>query len=320
MPRKPSPIDYRLLSKVSMYYYLEGLKQEEIADKLLLSRPKVSRLLQQALDEGIVNITVNPPPNIHHDIEKALEKKYALQEAVVIEAADPNSEESVSMQIGQAAAEYFIRTLRSGDRIGLSWGTTLSAMVRSIPPQSIDDIHIVQLIGGLGYPELEMHANNLCQQIARLLNCRLSLLPAPGVVDSKKVKSVILSDSHIQQTMTLFEKINVAYVGIGSLTSKSHQMGDHTIISDKEMAELQEKEAIGNIALRFFDHNGMHIRSELDDRIIGIEFDQIKQIKRIVGVAGGPQKSELIRAALKGDLINVLITDYETAKSLLKEK
>lgn len=47
MPRKPSPIDYRLLSKVSMYYYLEGLKQEEIADKLLLSRPKVSRLLQQ---------------------------------------------------------------------------------------------------------------------------------------------------------------------------------------------------------------------------------------------------------------------------------
>ena len=317
MPRKPSAVDYRLLNKVSKYYYEEGLKQEEIAEKLFLSRPKVSRLLQQAQNEGIVNITVISPPDIHQDTEDALEKKFSLQEAVVIESAETDSQHSVSTRIGQAAAEYFIRTLRSGDRIGISWGVTLSAMVRAIAPQEIDDVHIVQLIGGLGYPELEMHATNLCQQISRLLSCRLSLLPAPGVVDSKTVKSAILSDSHIRQTFNLFDKVNVAYVGIGSMASDAMLTKEHSIVSKLEQAELEEKNAVGNIAMRFFDPRGEPVSSELDERVIGIEFDRIKKIKRVVGLAGGPQKIELIRAALIGKLINVLVTDYQTAVKLL---
>jgi DNA-binding transcriptional regulator LsrR (DeoR family) len=316
--RQPQPVDLRLLSRVSKLYYEQNLNQAEIAEKLHLSRPKVSRLLQQALDEGVVQINVSLPPGVYTVLEERLEERFGLKEVVISDVIDPDSQIAVSRDLGFAAANYFQRTVRNGDLIGISWGTTLSAMVKALQPMNPHGTRVVQLIGGLGMPNAETHATSLCQRLTQLLGSELTLLHAPGIVDNQMIKKAILSDSHMQKVMDLFSKINVAYVGIGVPTPESVVMRDGTIMSQADLENLFSLGAVGDIALRFFDKNGIPIQSELGERVIGITLEQLRQLPRVVGVAGGPKKRSVVHAALEGRLIDVLITDNQTAQELLR--
>lgn len=318
MARKPQLVDLRLLSKVSRLYYEQNLTQGEIAERLRLSRPKVSRLLQQALDEGIVQITVHSPPSVYSGLEEQIEQKFGLHEAVVVEVLNPSSQDMVSREIGVAAANYFQRTIQDGDIIGMAWGSTLNAMVGALQPMEVHDVHVVQMIGGLGTPEAEVHATSLCRRLTQLLNSRLTLLHAPGVVDSQVVKQAILTDSHVQEVQALFGRINVAYVGVGSPTPDSVVMRDGSIIRQHDLDALLANGAVGDIVLRYFDAVGKPVHSDLDERVIGISLEQLKHIPRVVGVTGGPQKHEVIYGALLGGLINILITDEHTARYLVE--
>ncbi len=188
MTRLAPAEEVRLLTKISKMYYEENLTQDEIVARLHLSRSKVSRLLQQARDVGIIKITVISPPGLYPDLEKELENRYRLQEAIVIEAREPNAQHAVSRELGIAAAHYLLRTLQDDDVIGVSWGTTLSHMVAALQPRRTPGAHVVQIIGGLGKPEAEVHATDLCSRLARLLHCKLTLLPAPGIVDHEQAK------------------------------------------------------------------------------------------------------------------------------------
>jgi DNA-binding transcriptional regulator LsrR (DeoR family) len=317
MARKPLPADLYLLSKVGKLYYEQGLTQHEIALKLHLSRPKVSRLTQQAIDEGVVQITVHAPQGTFSNLEYQLEKRYNLREATVVEALEPASQESVSRELGIAAARYFQRTVQDGDIIGISWGRTLSAMVNALQPMHVENVHIVQMIGGLGYPEAEVHATSLCRRLTQLLDSKLTLLPAPGIVDTVAVKQAIFTDSHMLSVLELFARINVAYVGIGAPTPDSVVLRGGKIMSQEDIRQLTAMGAVGDIALRFFDRDGRAVLSELDERVIGITLEQLKQIDHVVGVTGGPQKNEVVSGALRGGLVDVLITDLDTARYLL---
>ncbi|PIE82009.1 MAG: DNA-binding transcriptional regulator [Chloroflexi bacterium] len=319
MARPPQQIDYRLLGKVSRLYYEDGYMQREIAERLHLSRPKVSRLLNQAKEEGLVQITIIPPSSSFTELESKLETKYNLQEVVIteVEAEDPQA--AVSQKIGAAAAEYLHRTQQDGDIMGISWGTTLKAMVNALQPSETRQIQIVQMIGGLGAPEAEIHATALCQRMAQILNAKLTLIPAPGIVDSQAVKQILQADSHVQAAFNLFPAINVAYVGIGAPTPDSVLISDGSIIQESELETLLQLGAVGDIALRFFDNIGNAVVSELDERVIGITLAEIAQIERVVGVTGGLQKTTTIQGALQGSWIDVLITDQITASQLLQE-
>lgn len=317
MPRPASAEEMRLLTKVSKLYYEENMRQDEIVARLNLSRSKVSRLLQQARDEGIVRITVFQPYGIYADLETRLEKIYRLQEVVVVEAHQPEIQSAVSREIGMAAAGYLARTIQPDDIIGISWGSTLNEMVEDLEPMNLPNVHVVQVIGGLGRPESEMHATDLCRRMSRRLNCKMTLLPAPGIVDDQNTRAVFLSDSHVQRAMSLFPLVRVAFLGIGAPSPDSVVMRDGSIITPSEMDDLLAKGAVGDIALRYFDAFGQPVASELDQRVIGMELDEVMKVERVVGVTGGPQKITAILGALRGHLIDVLITDHVTATSLL---
>jgi DNA-binding transcriptional regulator LsrR (DeoR family) len=318
MARKAQPVDLYLLSKVSKLYYERGLNQQEIADKLHLSRPKVSRLLQQAQEEGIVKITVHSPPGTFADLEEALESRFGLKEAVVVEVVDARSQDAVSRTLGIAASNYFKRNIQDSDIIGIAWGKTLNAMVNALSPLEVSNTHVVQMIGGLGYSEAEEHATSLCRRLTQLLNSKLTMLPAPGIVDNQTVKQALLSDSHMQSVFHLFDQITVAYLGIGAPTPDSVLIRNGAIVHKDDLAELTRQGAVGDIVLRFFDIDGQPIASDMDARVIGISLDQLKRIPHVVGVAGGPQKENVVRGVLRGGWINALITDQVTAKRVLE--
>ena len=318
MARRKS-IDYRLLIKVSKLYYEKGYTQQQISDRLNLSRPKVSRLLQQAEDVGVVKINIIPQQEVYADLEDALEAKYGLKEAVVVGVSEPNSQIAVSREVGAAAAEYFSRATSSPCVIGISWGTTLHAMVDALPAIDCHGSHVVQLVGGLGIPESEAHATYILRRLVAQIESKLSVLLVPGIVDSTEVKKAFLSDSHVQEVFRLFQKITIAYVGIGAPTPDSVVMRDGSIITQNELGILKSKGAVGDICMRYFDKDGQAIHSEVDDRVMGISLGELKKIDHVVGVTGGPKKFRAIRAALKGNIINVLVTDHLSAKRVLEE-
>jgi DNA-binding transcriptional regulator LsrR (DeoR family) len=143
------------------------------------------------------------------------------------------------------------------------------------------------------------------------------MIPAPGIVASRLVREALLADTSIAETMALAARAEVALVGVGALTSDSVVLQASALLSEEQISELKARGMVGNIALRFYDADGQPIEHEVNDRIIALDLEQIKGIPRVIGVAGGPDKVESIRAALRGSLIDVLVTDNRTATRLL---
>uniref|UniRef100_A0A7V2B002 Sugar-binding transcriptional regulator n=1 Tax=Rhodothermus marinus TaxID=29549 RepID=A0A7V2B002_RHOMR len=315
MPRPRSPQNLRLLAKISELYYLQNLTQAQIARRLRLSRPKVSRLLQQARRLGIVQITIRGTSQFV-ELESRLERHYRLAEVVIIETPPSRDETLLKTQLGTAAAEYLHRTLQPGDIIGITWGTTLQAMIQQLQALPIPRVHVVQTLGGIGPPEAEAYAADLSRRLAQLLQASVTLLPAPGIVQRPEAKEILLSDRYVQAALALFPKLTIAYTGIGALTTNPifYQ-------KDEQLAqfyqELVQAGAVGDIAMRFYDAQGRPVHTSLDRHLIGITLEELKRIPRVVGIAGGTAKVEAIRGALRGGYVKVLITDHETAQQLL---
>jgi DNA-binding transcriptional regulator LsrR (DeoR family) len=133
------------------------------------------------------------------------------------------------------------------------------------------------------------------------------------------VRDALLADPQISETLALGARADIALVGIGAITIPDSVVRQANILTQVEFEQLQAQGAVGDIALRFFDADGQAVDHEMNDRIIGLDLDQIKSIPRVIGVAGGTEKFEVIRAALRGQLINVLITDDRTAARLLED-
>jgi len=318
MASRPTNDELRLLVKVARIYYEDGLNQDAITERLGLSRSKVSRLMAQARESGVVQITVVEPDDLFLDMESELQRRFGLQEAIVSGTQPGDAQRQVSRAVGSAASGYVTRAISSRSTIGMCWGDTLRYMVAGMAPQRFSNADVVQIIGGIGQPDAEVHATELCRSMARALGCRLTLLPVPGIVPDQRTREALLADVHVQRAVEAFDDLDIAFVGIGAPTTDSVTMRDGSIISRAELDDLLRKGTVGDIALRYYDADGECIESEINERIIGMTLEQIKRVPKVVGVSGGPQKVAAIRAALAGELINVLITDSVSAKTLLE--
>jgi DNA-binding transcriptional regulator LsrR (DeoR family) len=307
----------KLLYKLAKAYYEDGLTQSQIGKRFGLSRIKVSRLLNQARDEKLVQINIVPPGDTHADLERALEAKFDLDEAVIITSSSYDKS-VIASELGPAAADCLLRCLQGNEVVTLSWGTTLLSVIDALPSKNWPELKVVQMMGGLGRPEAEVHGTDIARRMAQVLGAKLRLLPAPGVVSSKIVRDALLEDAQISGTLALGARADIALVGIGVPVPDSVVMQAGALLAE-EVKQLKAQNAVGDIALRFFDEDGHVIKHEINDRIIGLDLDQIKRIPRVIGVAGGAEKFQVIRAALRGKFINVLVTDDQIAARLLED-
>src|SRR5689334_3574496 len=310
--------ELRLMTKVARLYYEHDMTQPEIAAQFDLSQATVSRLLKRAKQEQIVRVTVNVPHGAYPELEEQLQESYGLKEAVVVDSID-HGDQSLR-DIGAAAAYYLETTLRSGDVIGVSsWSATLLAMVDALQPLSrLSGIQVVQILGGLGSPSAEIYASRLIGRLASLVRGEAVLLPAPGIVGSAEAMPILLEDRYVHNAMDMFSKVTIALVGIGTVEPSGLLASSGNIFSPEELDILRAAGAAGDICLRFFDAAGTPAVTPLDERVIGMPLEQLRGVKRAVGIAGGKRKLSAIRGALRGRLINVLITDRFTAQDLLQ--
>lgn len=313
----------RLLVKTAQLYYEQELTQSEISKRLRLSRQKVQRLLREARDQGIVRINIRPVMGAHGELETSLEQKFGLREAIVVETTAYDEQAVVTREIGVGAAEHLMRVLQSQDVVVISWGSSLLGMVDALqsngPPAGIDGVKVVQGLGGLGDPTNETHATELTRSLARALRGQALLLPAPGVAGTYAACQAFQNDPFVMRALEQGAGANLAFMGIGAPRADTILVRHSTIVSWPEIAELQKQGAVGDINLRYYDDQGFPVESDLDSRVIGLTLDEIRKIERVVGVAGGSEKFAAIKAALKRNIVDVLVTDHRTAQRLLED-
>jgi DNA-binding transcriptional regulator LsrR (DeoR family) len=304
------------MTKVARLYYERSLNQSAIAAQLELSQATVSRLLSRAKNEKIVRTIISVPPGAYPDLEEGLQTTYGLKDAVAVDCVDGDDP---LREIGAAAAYYLETTLNQREVIGISsWSGTLLAMVDAMHPVTRETgAQVIQVLGGVGNPGAEVHAARLTGRLATLVNGRAKFLPAPGVVGSVDSARVMLDDKFTQEVLNLFESVTLGLVGIGAVEPSALLASSGNIFSPEELDMLREQGAVGDVCLRFFNSEGAPVLSSLNDRVIGMSLAQLQQVKRAVGIAGGPRKIRAIRGALKGKFVNVLITDRFTAEKLL---
>lgn len=311
--------DLRLIAKVADLYHLRKQKQAEISGQLGIHQSTISRLLRRAEQEGIVQVRLNYPAGFHPELEGELEKRFGLAQAIIVDAAE--SESQLLSHLGSAAAVHLASTLKRNDIVGLSsWSSSLLAMVEAMKPTPTDGVTVVQILGGVGNPAAEVHATRLTHRTAQLVGGRPILLPGPGVTASTRAREALLADRYIQEAVGLFDHLTVALVGIGAVEPSRLLADSGNAFSEQERGQLQALGAVGDICLRFFNNKGATLKSPLDERVIGINIKQLKRTPRVVAVAGGKRKTNAIRASLRTGVINVLVTDDQVARGILESE
>jgi DNA-binding transcriptional regulator LsrR (DeoR family) len=309
--------ELRLMAKVAQLYYEKGLRQTDIADQLDISQATISRLLKRAQQEEIVRISVSTPLGAYTELENDLETTYGLKEAIVVDCV--SNDDQILRDIGSAAAYYLETTLKQNEVIGISsWSSSLLATVEAMRPLPRQlGARVIQILGGVGNPSAEYHAVHLVRKLAVLVQGEATFLAAPGVVGSAEARQIYLQEQYVREAIAQFEHVTLALVGIGSIEPSRLLASSGNVFSPQELEVLREQGAVGDICLRFFDANGVPVQTPASERVIGMELDQLRKVRRSVGIAGGERKLAAIRGALRGHFINVLITDLYTARALL---
>lgn len=314
--------ELRLMTKVARMYYEQDMRQSEIARQLELSQATISRLSKRAKEEGIVRITINNPQGVFAELEEKLVDLYGLKDAVVVDCQSEDNEELIQRDIGAAAAYYVESKIQNDEIIGISsWSSTLLALIDALHPiPRKTGIQVVQILGGIGNPSAEVHAARLTGRFTSLVNGIATYLPAPGIVGSEGALQVLLEDQYVCEALDLFDQVTMALVGIGAITPSKLLTLSGNIFSNDELNYLRENGAVGDILLRFFDSHGNLIESSLSRRVVSMRLEQLHTVNYSIAVAGGARKFDAILGALRGEWINVLITDICMAERLARAR
>jgi DNA-binding transcriptional regulator LsrR (DeoR family) len=316
------PDSLRLLTKVARLYHARGLRQMEIAERLRLSQPRVSRLLAQAEELGVVRNIVEAPAELNRDLEVALRTTYGLAQAHVTDTVAVDDAE-LTLDLGHAAAPLFTAAL--GDRprtIGFtSWSRTLRHMVEAMRVAQPVSRYVVETLGDIGPPTLQQDVAHLTQRLATLTGAQPAFLRLPGVVASPAIYAALLrQDPHAREALRLLEDLDLALLGIGACAVVGPLEPGDNYFTQEQFDEATRLGAVGQICSRFLDADGAPVPTPLDELVVGVTLDQIRRARTRWAAAGGKDKYPILQAALVGGWIDHLVTDAATAEHLLEAR
>ena len=316
--------DERFLLRVADMYYQQQMLQDELAKKLNVSRTTISRALTRAKKEGYIKIIIDFPYENEVELEKELEKKYALKEVIAVKADNINDRDIL---VAKQAAYYIARILKSDMTLGIAWGYTMKKIIDAFELYKIGNqitaknVEVVPLLGTM-IPQTAQnndlrlsYASLLSSKLAEMINGISYHFAAPMYVKDIAVKNMLLEEPQIKAVLQKAKNCHIGIFGIGALVENSS-----IAVLDNDtknmLLKLSEQNGRGEILGRVFDNYGNTVKSELNDRIIGLTLEQAIKIPIRVGVAFGEEKVKAIQTAISTGIINVLITDSITAEQI----
>jgi DNA-binding transcriptional regulator LsrR (DeoR family) len=312
--RDKEPLTKGDIVKICYLYYKEGKTQEEISSMFGLSRFKIIRLLKEARNTGLVTIHINDSLEKITETEITLARVFGLKECVVVRVKE-FAHRSPLEQIGEAGAQYLSRIIHRHRVLGVSWGRTLYHVVENVKPMETKNLTVVQISGGLGTIE-GTDTNILTMMLSQRLGGTAYVIQAPVIVQNGMIRDTLLKEGKISEALTVARTADLVIVGIG-IVSKEGGLWKAGFLDHRDYVNLKKAGAIGAIGGRFYDFNGKTCSNSLDDRIIGLTLNELRGTRHKIGVAMGGEKIQAIFGALRGQLLDALITDEDTAKALL---
>jgi DNA-binding transcriptional regulator LsrR (DeoR family) len=299
----PSP---DLLVELATRLYINGQTQVEIAREMRLDPSTVSRYLRRARDEGIVRIQIQRPPAPSEHLAQEIAAEFNLRRAVV-----------VSDDVARAAADFIGSHLANHMKLGLSWGRLLSQAVNLLPQECVTGLEISLLHGGVGNAGPGIQGHELARHVASLYRgSTVTYLHAPLLVDSADIKQAMLRDRSIQSALRSAAATELALVGIGTLDPDA-PLVRYGHLSPGDRDRLLAARAVGDVATHFFTADGEPV-PVLDERLLAIDREGLDRIPTVVAMASGRDKTHAILGALRSGLVDVLVTDEQTAGLVLK--
>ena len=299
---------------VSWLYYQEGMTQHDIAQTMGISRATVITYLNEARERGIVNIAIEPGRLASLTVAQSLKSHFNLRDCLVI----PNGvdDQALGDRLGAAGAMALRKFLKSGDTLAVAGGRTVMAVGDSLKIAGLQDVTVVQAIGG-AIARNPASPSQCASTFASALNATCVNLSAPAVASTVEARAIMAAEPLVAEQLGILMQANKALFGIASLRPNASLYSEGVF----EAAELQsyiDGDAVGVLAARFIDAWGQPVAGALDDRVIGLSLEELLRVEVRICVAGGFDKVPAILAALRRGYANVLVTDAATARGVLR--
>jgi DNA-binding transcriptional regulator LsrR (DeoR family) len=307
-----------LLAFVAEKYYLEDLRQSDIADKIGLTRSAVSRMLTEARRKGIVEIIIHYPFQYDHDLEAKLQEKLGLKHVSVVIFNNQPDYDDLRKQLGAAGSRLLATLIEPGAKIGVAWGTTVQATIESFDVEPIPDTQVVQLVGVLGSTRHSYSAQTLVERLAQKIGGEGTYLYTPFIVENQQTAASLMEDPAVEEAISFGRECDIALMGIGTTKPEfcSLYRGNH--ISLDELNTIQAAGAVGDVCALYFGIGGELSQVDFHSRRVGTSYEGLREIETRLAVAGNVEKAEAILGAAWGGFINALVTDNLTATRVLE--
>lgn len=315
--------DWRLIYKVCSLYYEDDMRQQEVSDYLGISRATVSRMLQKGKESGIVRVEViNPVQFSYNKLEKALERKYGLKEVIVVESSALDTKTESVSRMYERAALYLSQFFKDGDWIGVTMGHTLHNIVKTNRAFEKDKkLMFVPIVGGIGQStidKVDVQSNRIAQEFSRKFGGTYTQFLSPAVFSEQKAMEYFLKERSISYIFDDFQKLDTLIMGIGIPQRVESTLVRAGYITGENLEKFARDGMAGDIALHFFDEDGATEKFRaFNDRVAGMPLEMMKKVRNRIGIAGGENRAEAIKGAIKGGFINMLITNIDAAEKLL---
>ena len=301
-------MDYEetLMAKAAWYYYFEDMTQQQISERIGISRIRVIRLLEKARKTGIIQFSLRKGNEERLKTEKRLMEAFGLEDVFVVPGpADPTH---TNANIAEAASMYIHDRLHEGSVINIGYGDTPSRVLNNLATMAEQTITCVSLTGGVSYYLPDARSN--------VFNAKLRLIPAPLLASTKEMADAIWQESSVSEISRMISLAQMTVVGIGSMDG-SATIFHSGILNSNDLLYLSMQGAKGDVLSHFLDENGRLINTPIEERLIATSMEKLQSLRNVIGVAAGRIKTEAIRAVLRGGILDTLITDTETAEAIL---
>jgi DNA-binding transcriptional regulator LsrR (DeoR family) len=306
------PAQLVLTASIARRYYVDGRSKVEIADEFQLSRFRVARLLALARSSGMVRIEIGYPGGIDLDLSARLQDKLDLRRAIVVDTPEEDPA-ALRAQLGKAAAELLSEIVTTDDVLGLAWARAVSAMTEALT--SIARVPVVQLTGALARPDVDANSIELVRNVARLSGGPAYLFYAPLVVPDAAAARILRQQPEVSEAIAHFAQITKAVVGLG------HWSADHSTLYDafdpQARDELERSGVVGDVSGVFVTSDGESVQSTVTERVIAINAEQMRAIDEVIAIPYGLAKVPAVRAAVRGGLVNGVVTHAPLARALV---
>jgi DNA-binding transcriptional regulator LsrR (DeoR family) len=299
--------------RIAWMYYVEGLTQNEIADKLGIGRVTVVRNINEAIRQREVKIWIEGDVAECLELEGELKEAFGFKEAMVV--PEPSNPALTTNAIGVAAGMYITDNLTDDMSIGVGWGATLYESLHTLAPRQLDNVQVISLLGGIVQAR-RYNPSEFAWQVARMVGADCYLLTAPAVVDSPETREILIEKCGLRDVLRRAERLDMAVLSCGTIAPDSTAFR-FDLLSEKDRTALIRLGAVGDILFNFFDRSGRLVDHPINKRVMSIPIAQLRGVPKRMIASGGNDKVDALLGAIKLIDCNVLITNEATAREML---